>query len=317
MKEYTFTEKKDTRSGYGAGLLEAAKRNPNVVGLTADLTPSVKMEAFAKEFPQRFIQVGIAEANMMGIAAGMTIGGKIPFASTFANFATSRVYDQIRQSVAYSAKNVKIAATHAGLTVGEDGATHQVLEDIGMMKMLPGMTVVVPCDYNQAYLTTLAAAEHYGPMYLRYGRPTVPNFTSLDEKFEIGKGILLQEGKDVTIIATGHLVWTALQAAEQLHEKGISAEVINIHTIKPLDTQLILASVLKTGCVVTAEEHNIIGGLGDSVAHLLSRTVPAPIEMLGVNDVFGESGTPQQLLDKHYLNEEGIVASVLTVLNRK
>ncbi|MDR0437909.1 MAG: transketolase family protein [Bacteroidales bacterium] len=317
MTKYTFTEKKDTRSGYGAGLLEAAKRNPNVVGLTADLTGSVKMDAFAKAFPERFVQVGIAEANMIGIAAGMTIGGKIPFASTFANFATSRVYDQIRQSVAYSTKNVKIAATHAGLTVGEDGATHQVLEDIGMMKMLPGMTVVVPCDYNQAYLATLAAAEHYGPMYLRYGRPTVPNFTSLDEKFEIGKGILLQEGKDVTIIATGHLVWTALQAAEQLLEKDISAEVINIHTIKPLDTQLILASALKTGCVVTVEEHNIIGGLGDSVAHLLSRTVPTPIEMLGVNDVFGESGTPQQLLDKHHLNEEGIIASVQTVLNRK
>jgi transketolase len=227
------------------------------------------------------------------------------------------VLDQIRQSIAYSAKNVKIAATHAGITVGEDGATHQVLEDIGMMKMLPGMTVVVPCDYNQAYLATLAAAEHYGPMYLRYGRPTVPNFTSLDEKFEIGKGILLQEGKDVTIIATGHLVWTALQAAEKLHEMGISAEVINIHTIKPLDTEMILASVLKTGCVVTAEEHNIIGGLGDSVAHLLSRTAPSPIEMLGINDVFGESGTPQQLLDKHNLNEEGIIKSVQTVLNRK
>jgi len=317
MKKYTFTEKKDTRSGYGAGLLEAAKRNPNVVGLTADLTPSVKMEAFAKEFPERFVQVGIAEANMMCIAAGMTIGGKIPFASTFANFATSRVYDQVRQSIAYSAKNVKIAATHAGLTVGEDGATHQVLEDIGMMKMLPGMTVVVPCDYNQAYLATLAAAEHYGPMYLRYGRPTVPNFTSLDETFELGKGILLQEGRDVTIIATGHLVWTALQAAEELLEKDISAEVINIHTIKPLDTQLILASVLKTGCVVTVEEHNIIGGLGDSIAHLLTRTVPAPIEMLGVKDVFGESGTPQQLLDKHHLNEAGIIASVQTVLNRK
>jgi len=317
MKKYTFTEKKDTRSGYGDGLLEAAKRNANVVGLTADVTPSVKMEAFAKEFPERFVQVGIAEANMIGIAAGMTIGGKIPFASTFANFITSRVLDQIRQSIAYSAKNVKIAATHAGITVGEDGATHQVLEDIGMMKMLPGMTVVVPCDYNQAYLATLAAAEHYGPMYLRYGRPTVPNFTSLDEKFEIGKGILLQEGKDVTIIATGHLVWTALQAAEKLHDMGISAEVINIHTIKPLDTELILSSVLKTGCVVTAEEHNIIGGLGDSVAHLLSRTAPSPIEMLGINDVFGESGTPQQLLDKHNLNEEGIIASVKTVLNRK
>ncbi|MDR2906526.1 MAG: transketolase family protein [Bacteroidales bacterium] len=317
MTKYTFTEKKDTRSGYGAGLLEAAKRNANVVGLTADLTGSVKMDAFAKEFPNRFVQVGIAEANMIGIAAGMTIGGKIPFASTFANFATSRVYDQIRQSVAYSAKNVKIAATHAGLTVGEDGATHQVLEDIGMMKMLPGMTVVVSCDYNQSVLATLAAAEHYGPTYLRFGRPTVPNFTSLDEPFEIGKGILLQEGNDVTIIATGHLVWTALQAAEQLLEKGISAEVINIHTIKPLDTKLILSSVLKTGCVVTAEEHNIIGGLGDSVAHFLGRTVPTPIEMLAVNDMFGESGTPQQLLDKHNLNEEGIIASVLTVLNRK
>jgi transketolase len=317
MTKYTFTEKKDTRSGYGAGLLEAAKRNHNVVGLTADLTGSVKMDAFAKEFPERFVQVGIAEANMMGIAAGMTIGGKIPFASTFANFATSRVYDQIRQSIAYSAKNVKIAATHAGLTVGEDGATHQVLEDIGMMKMLPGMTVIVPCDYNQAYLATLAAAEHYGPMYLRYGRPTVPNFTSLDEKFEIGKGILLQEGKDVTIIATGHLVWTALQAAEQLLEKDIHAEVINIHTIKPLDTKIILSSAMKTGCVVTVEEHNIIGGLGDSVAHFLSRSVPMPIEMIGVNDVFGESGTPQQLLDKHHLNEDGIIASVLTVLNRK
>lgn len=317
MKKYTFTEKKDTRSGYGAGLVEAAKRNSNVVGLTADLTGSVKMDAFAKEFPQRFIQVGIAEANMIGIAAGMTIGGKIPFASTFANFATSRVYDQIRQAVCYSAKNVKIAATHAGLTVGEDGATHQVLEDIGMMKMLPGMTVVVPCDYNQAVLATLAAAEHYGPMYLRFGRPTVPNFTAIDEKFEIGKGILLQEGSDVTIVASGHLVWPALNAAEQLREKKISAEVINIHTIKPLDTPLILSSILKTKCVVTVEEHNIIGGLGDSVAHFLARTIPTPIEMLGVPDVFGESGTPQQLLDKYNLNEAGIIASVLTVLNRK
>jgi transketolase len=313
----TYTEKKDTRSGFGAGLLEAAKRNQNVVGLTADLKGSLKMDAFANAFPERFINVGIAEANMIGLAAGLTLNGKIPFAAGFANFLSARVFDQVRQSVCYSEKNVKIAASHAGLTVGEDGATHETLEDIGMMKMLPNMTVIVPCDYNQSYLATLAAAEFKGPVYLRYGRPEVPIFTSLDEKFEIGKGITLKQGKDVSIFACGHLVFPALEAAEILLEEGIDAEVINIHTIKPLDSKLVISSAIKTGCVVTAEEHSIYGGLGDSIANCLSRTVPTPIEMLAVNDKFGESGKPQQLLDKHHLNKEGIIEAVKIALNRK
>jgi len=317
MKKYTFTEKLDTRSGFGAGLLEAGRQNPNVVALCADLTGSLKMDAFQKEFPARFFQVGIAEANMIGLAAGMTIGGKIPFTGTFANFSTGRVYDQIRQSVAYSGKNVKIAASHAGLTLGEDGATHQILEDIGLMKMLPGMVVINPCDFNQTKAATLAAANYIGPVYLRFGRPAVPNFTPANQTFEIGKAILLNEGTDVTIIATGHLVWEAIQAGEALAEKGINAEIINIHTIKPLDEEAVLKSVAKTGCVVTAEEHNYIGGLGESIASLLSRKNPKPIEMVAVQDTFGESGTPDQLMKKYGLTSSHIVAKVEAVLKRK
>ncbi len=317
MKEYTYTEKKDTRSGFGAGLAELGRTNPNVVALCADLTPSLKMGEFIKENPERFFQVGIAEANMMGMAAGMTIGGKIPFAGTFANFATGRVYDQIRQSIAYSGKNVKICASHAGLTLGEDGATHQILEDIGLMKMLPGMVVINPCDYNQTKAATIAIAEHNGPVYLRFGRPSVPIFTPADQKFEIGKAIQLQEGSDVTIIATGHLVWEALEAAKTLNDKGISADVINIHTIKPLDEEAIINSVKKTGCVVTAEEHNILGGLGESVARTLATNLPAPQEFIGTKDTFGESGTPAQLMDKYELNAEAIVKASEKVISRK
>jgi transketolase len=317
MKKYTFTEKLDTRSGFGAGLLEAGKQNPNVVALCADLTGSLKMDAFQKEFPARFFQVGIAEANMIGLAAGMTIGGKIPFTGTFANFSTGRVYDQIRQSIAYSGKNVKIAASHAGLTLGEDGATHQILEDLGLMKMLPGMVVINPCDFNQTKAATLAVANYIGPVYLRFGRPAVPNFTPADQNFEIGKAILLNEGTDVTIIATGHLVWEALQAGEALAENGINAEIINIHTIKPLDEEAVLKSVAKTGCVVTAEEHNYIGGLGESIASLLARKNPKPIEMVAVQDTFGESGTPDQLMKKYGLTSAHIVAKVESVIKRK
>ncbi|HEY0897225.1 MAG TPA: transketolase C-terminal domain-containing protein [Sphingobacteriaceae bacterium] len=317
MKKYTYTEKKDTRSGFGAGLLEAGKRNENVVGLCADLIGSLKMGDFQKQFPERFFQVGIAEANMIGIAAGMTIGGKIPFTGTFANFSTGRVYDQIRQSVAYSGKNVKICASHAGLTLGEDGATHQILEDIGLMKMLPGMTVINPCDYNQTKAATIAIADHEGPVYLRFGRPTVPVFTDPDQKFEIGKAWMVNEGKDVSIIATGHLVWEAIQAGEKLAEMGIDAEIINIHTIKPLDDEAILRSVAKTGCVVTAEEHNRLGGLGDSVAQLLVKNTPVPQEFVAVDDSFGESGTPEQLMKKYGLDSEHIVAAVQKVLARK
>src|SRR3954471_24677015 len=269
MKKYTFTEKKDTRSGFGAGLSELGKNNPDVVALCADLTGSLKMDAFQKDHPERFFQIGIAEANMMGIAAGLTIGGKIPFTGTFANFSTGRVYDQIRQSIAYSGKNVKICASHAGLTLGEDGATHQILEDIGMMRMLPGMVVINPCDYNQTKAATLAIADYVGPVYLRFGRPVVPIFTPADQVFEIGKAITFNEGTDVSIFATGHLVWKALMACEELEEKGIRAEVINIHTIKPLDVAAVLRSVKKTGLVVTAEEHQINGGLGDAIANLL------------------------------------------------
>ena len=317
MKKYTYTEMKDTRSGFGDGLTELGKTNPNVVALCADLTGSLKMNEFEKNHPERFIQVGIAEANMMGIAAGLTIGGKIPFTGTFANFSTGRVYDQIRQSIAYSDKNVKICASHAGLTLGEDGATHQILEDIGLMKMLPGMTVINTCDYNQTKAATIAIAEHEGPVYLRFGRPKVPVFMPTDQKFEIGKAVNLTEGTDVTIIATGHLVWESLQAAEKLEAEGISAEVINIHTIKPLDEEAILKSVAKTGCVVTAEEHNKYGGLGESVARCLAQSNPTPQEFVAVNDTFGESATPAQLMEKYNINDEAVVNAVKKVLKRK
>ena len=317
MKTYTNTGNIDTRSGYGAGMTELGRTNKNVVALCADLTGSLKLNEFEKENPERFFQIGIAEANMMGIAAGMTIGGKIPFTGTFANFSTGRVYDQIRQSIAYSGKNVKICASHAGLTLGEDGATHQILEDIGLMKMLPGMTVINPCDFNQTKAATIAIAEYNGPVYLRFGRPSVPNFTPADQKFEIGKAIMLNEGTDVTIIATGHLVWQALEAAKTLEGKGISAEVINIHTIKPLDEEAIIKSVAKTGCVVTAEEHNFLGGLGESVARTLAINTPAPQEFIATQDTFGESGTPAQLMDKYELNAAAIVKASEKVIKRK
>lgn len=317
MKKYTYTEKKDTRSGFGDGLTELGKTNPDVVALCADLTGSLKMNEFEKNHPERFFQVGIAEANMMGIAAGLTIGGKIPFTGTFANFSTGRVYDQIRQSIAYSHKNVKICASHAGLTLGEDGATHQILEDIGLMKMLPGMTVINTCDYNQTKAATIAIAEHDGPVYLRFGRPKVPVFMPTDEKFEIGKAVKLTEGTDVTIVATGHLVWESLQAVEKLEEEGISAEVINIHTIKPLDEEAILASVAKTKCIVTAEEHNKFGGLGESVARCLAQNTPTPQEFVAVNDSFGESATPAELMKKYKINDEAVVEAVKKVLKRK
>ncbi len=317
MKTYSFTEKKDTRSGFGAGLLELGRTNPDVVALCADLTGSLKMDAFAKEFPDRFFQTGIAEANMIGMAAGMTIGGKIPFTGTFANFATGRVYDQIRQSVAYSGKNVKICASHAGLTLGEDGATHQILEDIGMMRMLPHMTVICPSDYNQTKAATLAIARHHGPVYLRFGRPSWPVFTDPNEEFIIGKAQVMTEGSDVTIIATGHLVWKALQAAEMLSGNGIMAEVINMATIKPFDGSTVLKSVMKTRCVVTAEEHQQNGGLGDAVAQFLANNFPSPIEMVAVNDSFGESGTPDQLLVKYGLDAPDIMQKAKKVLDRK
>ncbi|MEO6148767.1 MAG: transketolase C-terminal domain-containing protein [Mucilaginibacter sp.] len=317
MKKYTYTDKKDTRSGFGDGLLEAGKRNDQVVALCADLVGSLKMQDFIKAFPERFFQIGIAEANMIGIAAGLTIGGKIPFTGTFANFSTGRVYDQIRQSVAYSDKNVKICASHAGLTLGEDGATHQILEDIGLMKMLPGMTVINPCDYNQTKAATIAIAEYEGPVYLRFGRPVVPIFTDPDQKFEIGKAWMVNEGADVSIFATGHLVWEAIQAGEKLAEEGIDVEIINIHTIKPLDAEAVLKSVAKTGCVVTAEEHNRLGGLGDSIAQLLAVNNPTPQEYVAVNDSFGESGTPAQLMTKYGLDAANIVAAVKKVIARK
>ncbi|WP_374164867.1 transketolase family protein [Arcticibacter sp. MXS-1] len=317
MKKYTFTEKKDTRSGFGAGLLEAGKKNENVVALCADLVGSLKMEAFIKEFPERFFQIGIAEANMMGIAAGMTIGGKIPFTGTFANFSTGRVYDQIRQSIAYSGKNVKICASHAGLTLGEDGATHQILEDIGLMKMLPGMTVINTCDYNQTKAATIAIADYEGPVYLRFGRPVMPIFTDPDQKFEIGKAWMVNEGKDVSIFATGHLVWEAILAGEKLAEMGIDAEIINIHTIKPLDEEAVLKSVAKTGCVVTAEEHNRLGGLGDSIAQLLVKNNPTPQEYVAVDDSFGESGKPADLMKKYGLDADHIIEAVKKVMARK
>ncbi len=317
MEEFTFTDQNDTRSGFGAGLLELGRSNPQVVALCADLIGSLKMDAFVKEFPERFFQSGIAEANMIGMAAGMTIGGKIPFTGTFANFSTGRVYDQIRQSVAYSGKNVKICASHAGLTLGEDGATHQILEDIGLMKMLPHMVVINPCDYNQTKAATIAIASYEGPVYLRFGRPKVPNFTPADQVFEIGKAVILKEGKDVSIFATGHLVWKALKAAEELWKKGIDAEVINIHTIKPLDEAAVIASVSKTGCAVSAEEHQRNGGLGDSIAQVLSRTLPRPLEMVAVNDSFGESGTPEELMVKYGLETADIVKAAESAIRRR
>jgi transketolase len=311
------TGQKDTRSGFGDGIFELGQKNPNVVALTADLAGSLKLNAFIKAFPERFIQCGIAEANMIGIAAGLTIGGKIPFTTTFANFSTGRVYDQIRQSVAYSGKNVKICASHAGLTLGEDGATHQILEDIGLMKMLPGMTVIVPCDYNQTKAATLAIADYEGPVYLRFGRPVWPVFTNPDEPFVIGKAQQLAEGSDVSIFACGHLVWKSIEAAKVLKEKGIHADVINIHTIKPLDEAAVLNSIKKTGCAVTAEEHNVIGGLGDSIAQTATRHFPIPIEMIGTQDTFGESGKPTELLKKYGLETENIVAAVEKAISRK
>jgi len=317
MKEYPVLGNKDTRSGFGDGLTALGKSNPKVVALCADLTGSLKMNQFQDDNPDRFFQVGIAEANMIGIAAGLTIGGKIPYTGTFANFSTSRVYDQIRQSVAYSNKNVKICASHAGLTLGEDGATHQVLEDIGMMKMLPHMTVINPCDYNQTKAATIAIADHIGPVYLRFGRPKMPIFISEDTPFVIGKALLLNEGSDVTIVATGHLVWPAIEAGKALAEKGISAEIINIHTIKPLDEEAILKSVAKTGCVVTAEEHQIAGGLGESIAQVLSRNNPVPQEFIAVDDSFGESGTPAQLMEKYGLDTPNLIAAAEKVIARK
>lgn len=317
MKTYEIQNVKDTRSGFGAGLSELGKTNPKVVALCADLTGSLKMDAFQKEHPERFFQTGIAEANMMGVAAGMTIGGWIPYTGTFANFSTGRVYDQIRQSIAYSHKNVKICASHAGLTLGEDGATHQILEDIGLMKMLPGMVVINPCDFNQTKAATIAIANHYGPVYLRFGRPAVPNFTPADQVFEIGKALVLNEGADVSIFATGHLVWKAIEAGHALAAMGIDAEVINIHTIKPLDEEAVLKSVAKTRCVVTAEEHQMHGGLGDSIAQLLARKNPTPMEMVAVNDSFGESGTPDELMKKYGLESANIVEAAQKVVKRK
>jgi transketolase len=317
MKDFINTGFKDTRSGFGQGLVELGKENPNVVALCADLTGSLKMDAFAKEFPDRFFQTGIAEANMMGVAAGLTIGGKIPFTGTFANFSTARVYDQIRQSIAYSEKNVKICASHAGITLGEDGATHQNLEDIGLMRILPNMTVISPCDYNQTRAATLAIAAHRGPVYMRFGRPKWPNFTPAGEPFIIGKALLLNEGNDVTVLATGHMVWNAIQACRILEIKGVTAEIFDIHTIKPLDEQSILGSIRKTGCVVTAEEHLRNGGLGDAIAQLTSSKFPVPIEMVAVNDLFGESGKPEELLKKYGLDVPDIVNAALKVLARK
>ena len=317
MTNYIDTGKKDTRSGFGDGLTELGRNNKNVVALCADLTGSLKMNEFKKENPERFIQVGIAEANMMGIAAGLTIGGKIPFTGTFANFSTGRVYDQIRQSIAYSDKNVKICASHAGVTLGEDGATHQILEDIGLMKMLPGMTVINTCDYNQTKAATIEIAEYGGPVYLRFGRPKVANFTPIDQKFKIGKGVMLNPGSDVTIVATGHLVWEAIKAGEELDKIGISAEIINIHTIKPLDSGIILKSISKTGCLVSAEEHNYHGGLGESISRVLAQNNPVPQSFVATNDTFGESGTPQQLMEKYGLNSQAIIKSATQVIKKK
>ena len=317
MRRFNYTELKDTRSGFGDGLTELGRKNKNVVALCADLTGSLKMSQFKKENPSRFFQVGIAEANMMGIAAGLTIGGKIPFTGTFANFSTGRVYDQIRQSIVYSGKNVKICASHAGITLGEDGATHQILEDIGLMKMLPGMTVINTCDYNQTKLATLKIADYQGPVYLRFGRPKVPNFTNPNQEFQIGKGIILNEGTDVTIVATGHLVWESILAGQKLNNMGVSAEIINIHSIKPIDEEVILKSINKSRCIVTAEEHNYLGGLGESISRVLTKNDPVPQEFIATNDTFGESGTPSELMDKYGLNCNAIVKAVEKVLSRK
>jgi transketolase len=317
MTEYINTGSKETRVGFGEALHELGRQNPNIVALCADLTGSVKMDAFSKAFPERFFQAGIAEANMIGMAAGLTIGGKIPFTGTFANFSTGRVYDQIRQSVAYSNKNVKICASHAGITLGEDGATHQILEDIGLMKMLPQMIVINPCDFNQTRSATFAVARHIGPVYLRFGRPKVPNFTSVDQPFEIGKAIILNEGEDVTIFSTGHLVWQALEAAKILREKGLNPEIINIHTIKPLDVEAVIRSVEKTGCAVTAEEHMMNGGLGESIAQVVVRRFPVPVEMVAVNDKFGISGKPEELMKRFGLDAHHIVDAVIKVISRK
>ncbi|SEK53650.1 transketolase [Chitinophaga rupis] len=317
VKDIQPLNEKETRAGFGEGILEVARKNPNVVALTADLLGSMKLNAFIKEFPERFVQCGIAEANMIGIAAGMTIGGKIPYTTTFANFSTGRVYDQIRQSVAYSGKNVKICASHAGLTLGEDGATHQILEDIGLMRMLPGMTVIVPCDFNQTKAATIAIADYEGPVYLRFGRPKWPNFTPENQKFEIGKAQVLNEGNDITLFACGHLVWIAVEAGKILEEKGYSVEIINIHTIKPLDEEAVLRSLTKTRCAVTAEEHNVLGGLGDSIAQVAARHLPVPIEYVGTNDTFGESGKPLDLLKKYGLDANHIVAAAEKAISRK
>ncbi|GEP95630.1 transketolase family protein [Chitinophaga cymbidii] len=317
VKDIQVLNEKETRGGFGEGILEAGRRNPNVIALTADLLGSMKLQAFIKEFPDRFVQCGIAEANMIGVAAGLTIGGKIPYTTTFANFSTGRVYDQIRQSVAYSGKNVKICASHAGLTLGEDGATHQILEDIGMMKMLPGMTVIVPCDFNQTKAATIAIADYEGPVYLRFGRPKWPNFTPEDQKFEIGKAQVLNEGTDVTLFACGHLVWKCVEAGRILEEQGYSVELINIHTIKPLDEEAVLKSITKTGCAVTAEEHNVLGGLGDSIAQVAARHMPIPIEYIGTKDTFGESGKPLELLKKYGLDTPQIVEAALKAMARK
>lgn len=317
MKKFTNTGNKDTRSGFGAGLFELGKQNENVVALCADLTGSLKMDAFAKEFPERFFQAGIAEANMIGVGSGLALSGKIPFVGSFAAFVTGRVYDQIRQSVAYSETNVKIAASHAGITLGEDGATHQILEDIGLMKMLPNMVVINPCDYNQTKAATIAAGNYNGPVYLRFGRPGVPNFTPEDQKFEIGKALKLIDGKDVTIFATGHLVWEAIQAAEALEQEGINAEVINIHTIKPLDVEAVLESVAKTRAVVCAEEHFIAGGMGESIASTLAANTPAPVEFVAINDKFGQSGTPSALMKAYGLDAEHIVEAAKKAIARK
>ncbi|HXB43887.1 MAG TPA: transketolase family protein [Puia sp.] len=316
LKDIQVTGKKDTRSGFGDGIVELARNNPNVVALTADLGGSLKLQQFIKEFPDRFFQCGIGEANMIGVAAGLTIGGKIPYTTTFANFSTGRVYDQIRQSIAYSGKNVKICASHAGLTLGEDGATHQILEDIGLMKMLPGMTVIVPCDYAQTKAATIAIADYKGPVYLRFGRPVWPIFTS-DLSFEIGKAQVFSEGSDVTIFACGHLVWKAIEAGTMLQDRGVSVEVINIHTIKPIDTEAVIKSIAKTKCAVTAEEHNVIGGLGDAIAQIAAKNFPIPIEYVGTNDTFGESGTPDQLLEKYGLTAQHIVAAAEKVMPKK
>ncbi|AWO01904.1 transketolase [Chitinophaga alhagiae] len=317
VKDIQILNEKETRGGFGEGILEAGRRNPNVVALTADLLGSLKLQAFIKEFPDRFVQCGIAEANMIGVAAGMTIGGKIPYTTTFANFSTGRVYDQIRQSVAYSGKNVKICASHAGLTLGEDGATHQILEDIGMMKMLPGMTVIVPCDFNQTKAATIAIADYEGPVYLRFGRPKWPNFTPENQEFQIGKAQVLNEGTDITLFACGHLVWKCVEAGRILEEKGYSVELINIHTIKPLDEEAVLRSITKTRCAVTAEEHNVLGGLGDSIAQVAARHLPIPIEYVGTKDTFGESGKPTELLTKYGLDTPDIVAAAEKALARK